>query len=420
MVKKQTHKEIEQRRKKALEKVEGRLHYLLSTSPAVTYTCKPAGDYTATFISENVTDQLGYEPDEFVEDPKFWVNHIHPRDRRRVINDLPGVFEHGHYVHEYRFKHKDGKYRWMRDELRLVRDAKGNPTEIVGYWIDINERKQAEEQHRDSEAKCHQLFATVKDAIMVFDAKTKQFVDVNDAALRLYGYSREEFLEIKHSDITAEPRKSNASIKQVLAGKLDRILVRYHKKKDGTIFPVEISTSYITLKDRNLLCGVIRDITDRMRMEETLKSRQDALKSKAKELSAVNKALRVLMKQRNEDRKELEEKILSNVKKVVLPYIDKLKKSGLDTKSMSYLRILEANLNNIVSPFVHKLFSKYSALTPKEIQVAQLIREGKNTREMAELLSSSKRTIESHRQSIRNKLGIKDTKANLRTYLFSM
>jgi DNA-binding NarL/FixJ family response regulator len=87
---------------------------------------------------------------------------------------------------------------------------------------------------------------------------------------------------------------------------------------------------------------------------------------------------------------------------------------------MTYLRILEANLNNIVSPFVHKLFSKYSALTPKEIQVAQLIREGKNTREMAELLSSSKRTIESHRQSIRNKLGIKDTKANLRSYLFSM
>jgi PAS domain S-box-containing protein len=308
----------------------------------------------------------------------------------------------------------------MRDELRLVRDSKGNPTEIVGYWIDITERKQAEEQLRDSEAKCHQLFATVKDTIMVFDAKTKQFVDVNDAALRLYGYSREEFLEIKHSDITAEPRKSNASIKQVLAGKLDRIPVRYHKKKDGTIFPVEISTSYITLKDRKLLCGVIRDITDRMQMEETLKSRQDALKSKAKELSEVNKALRVLMKQRNEDRKEVEEKILSNVKKVVLPYIDKLKKSGLDTKSMTYLRILESNLNDIVSPFVHQLFSKYSALTPKEIQVAQLIREGRNSREIAELLNSSRRTIESHRQSIRNKLGIKDTKENLRSYLFSM
>ncbi len=245
-------------------------------------------------------------------------------------------------------------------------------------------------------------------------------MDVNDAALRLYGYSREEFLEIKHSDITAEPRKSNASIKQVLAGKLDRIPVRYHKKKDGTIFPVEISTSYITLKGRKLLCGVIRDITDRMRMEETLKSRQDALKAKKLELQEVNAALRVLLKGRDRDRSELEEKVLSNVKELVAPYIHKLMKSRLDTKQMTYLRILQSNLNDIVSPFVHQLSSKYSALTPKEIQVAQLVREGNTTREIGELLNSSKRTIESHRQSIRIKLGVKDTKANLRSLLSSM
>jgi PAS domain S-box-containing protein len=115
-----------------MEKVEGRLSYLLSTSPAVTYTCEPAGDFAATFVSENIKDQLGYQPNEFVEGSEFWINHIHPQDRRRVINDLPVLFEHGHYVHEYRFKHKDGKYRWMRDELRLVRDSKGNPTLVTG------------------------------------------------------------------------------------------------------------------------------------------------------------------------------------------------------------------------------------------------------------------------------------------------
>ncbi|UCG81495.1 MAG: PAS domain S-box protein [Desulfobacterales bacterium] len=403
-----------------LTKSKTRLEHLLASSPAVTYTCEPAGVYAATFVSENIKDQLGHEPNEFVEDPKFWVNHIHPQDRRRVLNDLPLLFEYGHQVHEYRFKHKEGKYRWMRDEFRLVGDAKGNPKEIVGYWIDITERKRVEERLGDSESKWRQLFKTVSDAIMVFDAETKQFLNVNDAALRLYGYSKQEFLGMKHPDITAEPRKSNASIKQALAGKLDRIPVRYHKKKDGTKFPVEISASYITLKDRKLLCGVIRDITDRMRMEEELKIKQDAVKAKAKELGEANKALRVLMKQRNEEKREFEEKILSNVKELIAPYVDKLKKSGLDTKPMTYLRILESNLNDIVSPFVHQLSSKYSALTPKEIQVAQLIREGNNTREIAELLSSSKRTIECHRQSIRNKFGIKDTKANLRSYLFSV
>ena len=126
----------------------------------------------------------------------------------------------------------------------------------------------------ESEAKYQQLFATVSDAIMLFDAETKQFVDVNDAALDLYGYSKEEFLELRHPDITSEPEESEASIEQALSGKLDRIPVRYHKKKDGTIFPVEISASTFTLRDRKVLCGVIRDITERKRVEEALKESQ--------------------------------------------------------------------------------------------------------------------------------------------------
>ncbi len=109
-----------------------------------------------------------------------------------------------------------------------------------------------------------------------------------------------------------------------------------------------------------------------------------------------------------------------NVKKLALPYIDKLRNNGLNTEQATYLKILESNLSNIVSPFVHHLSSQFSALTPKKIQVAQLIREGKKTSQIAELLGSSKRTIESHRQSLRYKLGIKQTKGNLRSYLLSM
>jgi DNA-binding NarL/FixJ family response regulator len=155
-------------------------------------------------------------------------------------------------------------------------------------------------------------------------------------------------------------------------------------------------------------------------VEEKLRDKHAALKAQTKEIREVNRALRALLTQSDKARRDLEERVLSNVKELVVPYINKLRKNRLDTKSMTYLRILESNLNDIISPFVHQLSSKYSALTPKEIQVAQLIREGKNTRDIGELLNSSKRTIESHRQNIRNKLGIKDTKANLRSYLLSM
>ncbi len=155
-------------------------------------------------------------------------------------------------------------------------------------------------------------------------------------------------------------------------------------------------------------------------VEEQLRDKHTALKAQTKELREVNRTLRALLRQGDKARRDLEERVLSNVKELVVPYLKKLGKNGLDTHQMTYLKILESNLNDIVSPFVHQLSSKYSALTPKEIQVAQLIREGKNTRDIGELLNSSKRTIESHRQSIRTKFGIKDTKANLRSYLLSM
>ena len=141
----------------------------------------------------------------------------------------------------------------------------------------IEERKRAEHTLQEREENYRHLFQTITDAILLFDAETRKFIDVNDAALRLYGYSREEFLKLTHQDITTEPENSEITIRQTLEGTLARIPVRYHKKKNGSIFPVEISTSTFRLGDRNVLCGVIRDITDRKRAEEKLLERKQIL-----------------------------------------------------------------------------------------------------------------------------------------------
>ena len=124
---------------------EERLRHLLTTSPAVIYSCRASGDYGATFMSENVTSIFGYESREFTEDSSFWAEHIHPDDAPHVFEELLQIYQQGRHTHEYRFQHKDGTYRWVRDELRLVRDTQGDPLEIVGYWIDLSDRKQAEE-----------------------------------------------------------------------------------------------------------------------------------------------------------------------------------------------------------------------------------------------------------------------------------
>ncbi|MEG4392768.1 PAS domain S-box protein [Microcoleus sp. BROC3] len=137
----------------ALHATTNRLNFLLNYSPVVIFSSKSAGDYGVTFISENIKDVLGYESREFLEDSKFWVNHLHPDDVKPVVNGLANLFVNDFYFHEYRFRRSDGVYRWMLGQLRLIRDGSGTPVEILGYLIDISDRKQAElEFHQANEA----------------------------------------------------------------------------------------------------------------------------------------------------------------------------------------------------------------------------------------------------------------------------
>lgn len=163
-----------------------------------------------------------------------------------------------------------------------------------------------------------------------------------------------------------------------------------------------------------------QEIKEHKRTEDSLLEREWELEIKTKNLEETNAALKILLRKREEDKTELEEKVLANMKELVMPYLEKLKRSGLNDRQKNFLGIMESNLDDIVSPFVHGLSDRYLMLTPSEIRVANLVKQGKNTKEIADLVSLSPRTIESYRDSIREKLGIKNKKINLRTYLLSI
>ncbi len=159
---------------------------------------------------------------------------------------------------------------------------------------------------------------------------------------------------------------------------------------------------------------------ERDRLEEMVQERTEELKIKTMNLEDTNNALKTILKKREEDKNELEEKVLLNIKRMVQPYLEKLKKTKLDSTQDTLAEIVEMSLKEVISPFAHTLSTKYVNLTPKEVQIANLIKQGRSTKEIAEIFDLSKRTIDAHRNHIRRKLGLKKRGGNLRTHLLTL
>lgn len=252
----------------------------------------------------------------------------------------------------------------------------------------------------------------------------------------MFGYHLEDLIGIFGADVIAP--ESKETVKRNMLSDYEAPYEVLAQKKDGTRFHVEIRGRMAKYKGRKVRITVVRDINERKIAEAAIQKTHNELerkveertfelakanqklKDKADNLKEANIALNVLLKKRENDKKELEEKVLLNVKELVMPYLKRLNQSGLDDRQKTLTNILESNLNGIISPFLHSLSAKYSSLTPKEIRVAGLVREGQTTKEIAKLLISSTDTIDFHRKNIRKKLGLQNTKSNLRSYLLSL
>ncbi len=160
-----------------------------------------------------------------------------------------------------------------------------------------------------------------------------------------------------------------------------------------------------------------REIDQRRQIERDLRKREAELELDLATLQEANKALKVLFKRREADKHIYEDRVMHNVKQLLLPYLDKLKAVAEDERQKAYLSILETNLEEITSPFARRLSVEYFDLTPAEFKVANFIRQGKRTRDIAYLLGLSLRTVEAYRLSIRRKMRLQHKRVNLRTYL---
>ena len=260
-----------------------RLKYLLSATSAVIYSAKTSDNYAATFISENVTRMTGYQAEEFIRNPNFWIDHVHPEDKKEIENAIANLFEYNFSTYEYRFLCKDGSYIWVNDEMRLVRDGEDKPIEIVGYWLDITGRKKVEEALRESEEKYRNLIENANDTIFAVDSKTGTIIDANKRTGELLSMSLDTIIGRHHTELY--PKEERHLYKHIFddykhfkSGNTVNLNVAYVEDKEGNKIPVQISTSTIILKDRSIVLGIVREIGQFMTMVDTLREDKLGLK----------------------------------------------------------------------------------------------------------------------------------------------
>jgi PAS domain S-box-containing protein len=294
-------------------------------------------------------------------------------------------------------------------------------------WLEIatniTKRKLAEKTVQEIQLQQKAILDNIPDMAWLKDRESR-FIAVNEAFGKACGLKPENLVGMTDLDIwpieLAERYREDD--KRVIECGRRKQVEEPLVDKDGREIWIETIKTPIYNDNGEIIgtAGIARDITGRKRAEDELKKRERELEAKSRNLEEANIALKVLLKRREEDKAELEEKVLANVKELVAPYIEKLKRTRTDIDQMAYINIIETHLDDIISPFLRNLTSKYPNLTPREIQITNLIKEGKTTKEIADILNSSSGAIDFHRNNIRNKLGLKNKNANLRSYLLSL
>ncbi|MEN6623473.1 MAG: PAS domain S-box protein [Smithella sp.] len=282
-----------------------------------------------------------------------------------------------------------------------------------------SERRKAEDALKESEERYRTIFDNTGTAMIIIDEEGT-IILANKEFEKLTGHNKADLEnKINWTNFIFEEDlekidKFKKKFKKDSIGNIDaRFVARDENFRDVIITSAQISNS-----GRNVISFL--DITERKQVEDELKKREYELELKSSSLEEANTALKVLLQHRAEDRKAMEDKVISNVKKLILPYLDKLKTLKLNENQLVHVQIIEDHLKDIISPFLRNLTTEHFDLTPREIQIATLVRDGKTTKEMTDLLNISATAVDFHRKNIRLKLGIKKKKANLRSFLISM
>lgn len=376
---------------------------------------------------------LGYADHKLINDFKEWEKRVHPDDLKQTLAAIQAYLDGitPSYINQHRLLCKNGTYKWILSRGMVVsRTANGKPARLIGTHTDITGQKEIEQDLR--------IAATAfegQEGIIVTDVHNI-VIRVNNAFSRLTGYSAAEAIGRNASLINS--RHHDSTFFKVMFETINRNQYWqgeiWNQRKNGEIFPTLMTvTAVMDAEGRTAnFVGSFLDITIQKQAEKVLldvrKQLEKQVGKTAAELTAikgeseeVNTALKVMIKMHNSENSDAKNLLNEELNQEVLPFLQKLKSGNQDVKQVRLIRMLEANLQRLITSYGSPttLTSSYRSLTPKEIQVATMVREGFSTKAIASTLSLSSETISIHRKNIRKKLGLDSKGQNLRSHLIT-
>ena len=387
------------------------------------------------YLSPIFANISGYTPEEIMTLPTETVlGFIHPDDLPAIgqilAGSMSGSTEIPHHL-EYRFKHKDGQYRWFHDRFTVLRDESGPPVACIGSVGDITDRKLVEEALRNQHWRLMNIIEGTRVGTWEWNIQTGEII-FNERWAQMIGYSLADLpsVSIKTWEMFAHPddlQQSSLLLERHFSGELPYYDYECRMKHKGGhwIWVHDRGCVFTRTKDGKplMMFGTHLDITERKRAEEELTIIHGQLERRVLERTAdlekTNATLAMMLDYARKTETDIQERLVANLRSNIMGIVDALKKQQLEKSTQDLVELLETTTLNLSNPIARNLESQLLKLSTREIQLANYIRLGKSTKELEGMLNLSKRTIDFHRNNLRKKLGLSNKKINLRTFLNS-